>query len=297
MSLLDEIRSDLVNESADLSNTLRKAKILASAIGLPEFREWVDWELSGYTDSEKVPSYRRFRPTNLGTFVGPFQREIKNMVLPTFNLPKGVKEFAESMMFFDGVGALEAQSSGDGQIKWPQEMVLIARGAVQMSGGMVLVDAHQPVPSYLISGILDQVKNKLLDFVLGLQENNVTPEDLDNRKVAADVARNLFYINIYGDGNIVASGEHVTQQVDLVERGDIESLLKFLRELNICSDDLKEIEDAISLEPNAVDSRYGPRVGAWLGGMISKAASRTWNIGVETASKMLTQALNNYYGL
>ena len=45
MTLLDEIRSDLVNESANLSNTLRKAKILARAIGLPEFMEWVDFEL------------------------------------------------------------------------------------------------------------------------------------------------------------------------------------------------------------------------------------------------------------
>ena len=65
MSLLDDIRTDLVNESAHLSNTLRKAKILANAIGLPEFREWVDSELSGYVDRGKVPSYRRFRPTNL----------------------------------------------------------------------------------------------------------------------------------------------------------------------------------------------------------------------------------------
>ena len=83
MSLLDEIRTDLVNESAGLSNTLRKAKILASAIGLPEFREWVEFELNGYPDRDKVPSYRRFRPTNLGTFAGPFQSGVNNVVLPT----------------------------------------------------------------------------------------------------------------------------------------------------------------------------------------------------------------------
>ena len=65
MSLLDEIRSDLVNESASLPNTLRKAKILATSIGLPEFRDWVDSELDGYSDRNKVPSYRRFTPTNL----------------------------------------------------------------------------------------------------------------------------------------------------------------------------------------------------------------------------------------
>lgn len=66
MSLLNEIRSDLVNESASLSNTLRKAKILASEIGLPEFREWVEFELNGYTDWESVPEYRRVRPTKNG---------------------------------------------------------------------------------------------------------------------------------------------------------------------------------------------------------------------------------------
>ena len=40
MSLFDEIRTDLVNESANFTNTLSKAKMLASEIRLPEFRDW-----------------------------------------------------------------------------------------------------------------------------------------------------------------------------------------------------------------------------------------------------------------
>lgn len=296
MSLLDEIRSDLVNESVNISNTLRKAKILASAIGLPEFREWVDCELSGYTDLDKVPSYRRFQPTNLGTFSGPFQSGVKNMVLPTYNLPDVVREFAENLIFFDGVGALEALGSSTRQRKWPQEMVMLAQDSMQLTGGMVLVDAHQPVPSYAISGVLDQVKNRLLDFVLGLQESNVTSEDLDNRSVKPEVARNLFNINIYGDRNIVASGEHVNQQIKTVQKGDIESLIRILREFNIDDQDLSELESAVSADPSAPESGYGPKVRAWLGGMISKAASSTWNVGLQTASKVLTDALNGYYG-
>ena len=296
MTLLDEIRSDLVNESANLSNTLRKAKILARAIGLPEFMEWVDFELSGYPDRDIVPSYRRFRPTNLGTFAGPFQSGVNNMVLPTYNLPDTVKEFAENLFFFDGVGALEAQASDSHQWKWPQEMVMLARNSVQMSGGMVLVDAHQPIPAHVISGVLDQVKNRLLDFVLGLQESNITSEDLDNRTVETQIVRNLFHINIYGDRNIVASGEQVNQRVNTVQEGNIDSLLSFLREFSIDDDDLGELEDAVSSEPIAPDGSYGPKVRAWLGGMISKAASSTWNVGLQTASKVLTDALNGYYG-
>lgn len=296
MSLLDEIRSDLVNESASLSNTLRKAKILASAIGLREFREWIDSELSGYSDREDVPSYRRFKPTNLGTFSGPFQSGVKNMVLPTYNLPPEVKDFAENLFFFDGVGTLEAQASDDHQWKWSHEMVLLARESLQMSGGLVLVDAHQPIPAHTISGIIDQVKNKLLDFVLGLQESNVTSEDLDNRTVETETARNLFYITIYGDRNIVASGEYVNQQVNPVQKGDIDSLLGCLRELQVDDDDLEELEGAVAVEPDAPGGGYGPKVRAWLGGMVSKAATGTWKVGVETASKVLTDALNGYYG-
>ena len=119
MSLLDEIRSDLTNQSTDLSNTLRKATILTSSIGLDEFREWVDSELSRYKNIDKLPSYRRFRPTHLETYSGPFQSRVENVVLPTVYLPDPVKEFAQNMVLFDGVATLEAQLPEHGQIKWP----------------------------------------------------------------------------------------------------------------------------------------------------------------------------------
>ena len=299
MSLLKEIRSALVNESANLSNTLRKAKILASAIGLPEFKEWVDSELSGYSDREKVPNYRCLRPNNLGTFFGPGHSSFRNVPLPTYNLPDSIKAFAENQVFYEGVGQLEAmaaQASESYKCTWPPEMVIVARDAIQMSGGIVLTEAYQPISPQSISGILDQVKTKLLDFVLGLQESNITSEDLDNRKVEPGAVRNLFNITIHGDRNIVASGEYVDQQVNPVEKGDIDSLLGHLRELEVDNDDLSGLVAAITAEPDAPQGRYGPKVLAWLGGMISKAASNTWKVGVETATKALTDALSAYYG-
>ena len=298
MSLLDEIRSDLVNESANLSNTLRKAKILASELGVPEFREWVDFELDGYPNREKVPSYRRIRPTNVGTFVGPFQK-VDNVPLPTYNLPVAVRDFAENLFFFVGVGELEAQvssSSDSFQKKWAPEMVMLAKPHISTTGEAVLVDAYQPVPGYVISGILDQVKNKLLDFVLSLQESSITSEDLDNRAVKPEAVRNLFSYYILGDHNIVASGEHVEQRVTQVQKGDVNSLLDYLSGFNIDENDLSELKKAVASEPIATRGDYGPKVRAWLGGMISKAASRSWDIGLDAASKLLTDALKGYYG-
>ena len=124
----------------------------------------------------------------------------------------------------------------------------------------------------------------------------MTAEDLDNRTVEPEVARNLFHINIYGDRNIVASGERVNQKVKIVQEGDIDSLLESLREFNVEDDDLSKLKDAVLAEPSATGGSYGPKVQSWLGGMISKAVTKTWNVGLENASKLLTDALNGYYG-
>ena len=165
-----------------------------------------------------------------------------------------------------------------------------------MTGGMVLVDAHQALSRYVVSGILDNVKNKLLDFILGLQENNVTAEVLDDGAVEPEVVRNLFNIHIHGDHNVVASGETVHQKVSPVHRGDIGSLLNHLREFDINSGDLSELEDAVSSEAQESDGEYGPKVRAWVGGMIEKAASGIWKTSLGAAPKVLMDALKGYYG-
>ena len=120
---------------------------------------------------------------------------------------------------------------------------------------------------------------------------------MDSRTVETDVARNLFHIYVYGDRNIVATGEKVTQQVTTVQQGDLESLLNYLRTLNVEDTDLNELQNAIATEPTAPEESYGPKVKAWLGGMVAKATAGIWKIGLETGTKALTNALNGYYGL
>ena len=177
MSLLDDIRSDLVNPSASLSNTLRKAKILARELGSPEFRDWVEWELGGYSEVDKLPSYRSLHATNIGTFSG-YGALAKGIVIHTVDLPTELRDYAESLRFRQGVGELEGVLKLDSdsfQNQWPQEFVMLARNTVKMTGGMQLIGVHQPITASVVAGILDNVKTKLLDFVMDLQENNVTP--------------------------------------------------------------------------------------------------------------------------
>ena len=301
MDLLNEISSDLLNESAGLSNTLRKAKVLATQISLPEFREWVDSELEGYSGNDTVPEYRSFRPSNFGTFSGPFGSIVRNMAIPTYNLPDSVKEFAENLRIYDGIGALEGMLSQDTetfQINWTPELVILSREVTRLEGDMILVQAHQPIPLYFISGIMDKVKNKLLDFILAMQDSDITSEDLENRTVESSLARNIFNtVNVYGHNAVVASGGYVNQEVSLVREGDVESLLGHLSELGVDGDTLGELEVAVSAETSARNGEFGPKVKAWLGGAVAKATSGAWQVGVTTVTKEVIEALNKYYGI
>ena len=176
MNRILEIREDLISGSEDLSNILRKAMVLAIEIELPELRDWVRRELNGYVDGDTIPSYRSMKPTNLGTFAGGWGRLNRNVRLPTFNLPEPVKQFAEHMEFYDGVAELQGMTEKTFNRPWPPEMVILSRDALPMEDGTVLIEANQPVPGYVVSGILGSIKNRLLDFILELDASDITPE-------------------------------------------------------------------------------------------------------------------------
>ena len=138
MSLIEDISADLVNEKASLSNTLRKAKVLAQELGVPEFRNWVRSELEGCMIPKDIPKYRKFRPTNYGTFSVPFGSGARNVVLPTLNLENPVKEYAENVIFGQGIGELEGMlqlADNNFQRRWPQEALILARDSVKICLG------------------------------------------------------------------------------------------------------------------------------------------------------------------
>lgn len=299
MRLLDEIIADTVNESTSVSNTLMKAKILAARIGLPELREWLDLELGGYETDSRIPTYRRFSAINFGTFRGDFHI-LRDVQIPVSVLPDVVKQMYEDLIIWESVGELEGLLAQDfqkpAQKPWKSEAVLLSQDSLNILQSGTLVTAHQVVAPSVISGVLAAAKSNLLDLVLRLQASDVTDEALDQRVVDPGVARSVFNsINVYGDHNIVASGDTVHQKATAVTEGDAESLLTHLREFGVDTDDLEELQTALSSEPDAPNGESGQKVRAWMGGMLMKAASGTWNVSLDVASRILTEALKNYY--
>jgi hypothetical protein len=107
--------------------------------------------------------------------------------------------------------------------------------------------------------------------------------------------------NTYIQGNVtnLASGSrNVTQTGEItIVQNDLDSLKGYLASLGIREPDLEELDQAIHEDAQSeVKSGLGNKVRAWLGKMISKAGSSTWNVATSVAANLLTKALSKYYG-
>lgn len=299
MSLISDIKYDLTKKNEKIANTLRKAKIFAFNINLKEFKEWIKYELEGYPDKDKLPIYRKHKAHNFGTFSGPFGRIVNNFQIPLFNLPDIIKDTVSNLYFYDGISEIESMLKMEGntlQEKWPQEAVILARDYIKLSGDMELIEAHKIVTKSMLEGIVDNVKNKLLDFLLELEESEILTESEKVKPGAIEQARNLFHINISGNNNVVTSGENITQNIMKVRKNDIDSLSEYFKQNNIAEEDINKIKEAIEIDGEVSNKTFGTKVNEWMGKMISKSASGLWSIALHTAPVILTEGLKHYYG-
>ncbi len=270
VSLLDEIQATAVDSTHPLSDLLRKCQVLAARLRHQPFKEWVSHELNGYPDETPLPRYR-----------GPFQGEVKadllgfmgasakNVGVPLTNIPEEIREEFRSLNFYQGVGMLEsliadANRTGETALKSMYSSELAAMTPVWQNYQAIAMWVEVPVAS--VAGILDQVRSRALEFVLEIETENPEAGTTATSEPPVPLARadTIFNTTIYG-GN-VAVGTNATVNV---MPGDLGSLLAYLEAQGVAADDRAELEAALAEDQN----KLGPRVKAWLGGVVAKTAS------------------------
>ena len=97
MSLLDDIRNDLIDVSARLPDTLRKALVLAHMVHSPDLQRWAESELDGYSIGDNIPTYRQVPLPVFGDFYGSVAR-FRRQILTTRGLPDEVRRLADNLL-------------------------------------------------------------------------------------------------------------------------------------------------------------------------------------------------------
>lgn len=303
MSILEDIQQDAVDGKVDVSILLRKCKLLAARLGSKELEDWVTHESNGYPLDISVPEYRIWPLELKGHFSGPFGSGINNAPIPLACLPVKVRADYQRYKCRQSIASIEdiLRKSKDGK-----GTLSVAVGDLALVIGQTVykhqncVEAWAQFGSGQLVELVNCVRNKVLDFSLAIwkQAPNAGqgPTAKESAIPAAQVTQ-IFQTTIYGgSASIVGTAEQVAVSFGITPK-DFKSLAKALQENGIPDPEIEELKEIISVEPEAIDGKVGPKVAAWMGKIFQKAADGTVGIGVGAAGNLLSQVIAKFYGL
>ncbi len=215
MSLLREIQDAAINSHTDLAMLLRKCKVLAARLGNPEFKNWVENELSGYEDVEILPKYRLVKVNSKGHFSGPFQSGLRNADIPMSCIPKEFHKKLSYAYFTLPVAAMEdLVKKSDGSLQEPWNADIVAFVGQDIYESMNCMQAWKVIPSASIVAALDAVRNSILNFVLEIEAESPDAGEaaLNSSPIPQEKLHQIFNTYITGDVQNIATGSHSFDQ-------------------------------------------------------------------------------------
>ena len=305
MSLLRDIQDAAIDSSVEVSVLLRKCKVLAARLGNEEFKRWVDSELDGYKIIEQLPEYRILSVTSKGHFSGGFGSGIRNADIPMSSIQEDYREPLSHSYAMQPIASLQSLvNSADGsylQDPWAPDVVAIVGKYIYRD--MNCLQAWKVIPHAAIVGIIDTVRNRVLSFVLEIEEEapDAGEAPLNTNPIPQERVSQVFNTFISGNVSNMSAGSSGVIQSDkfVVVQYDTESLLSYLSGKGVSDLDLDALRTAIS--EDARDEKEGATIGSnvmgWMGKMFTKSAEGTLKIGSDVFTKILTNAIHEYYGL
>ncbi len=301
MQLIDEIIELLSSKEPNLDNALFKAQVLAHKLGEKELKQWVDFELKGYLKDADLPPYRVVSLTVMGNFSNVAYR-YSDQPLPTMNLDKRLRRKLERTNLTQSISVIEKWSKSESDLTIVIAPELYGELSKGLGGGYSVERAYGKPSVGAMLQVVVEVRSRLLDLALQLADR--IPRELTNeeiKQVSKDMAVGEIFKNaVFGDNATIVVGSGTIQGVNnSIIQNDFESLAKALVAQGVKKADLASLRHAIEADEYTDEHKrqaLGPRVGQWIGQMISKAGSTTWKVGIGAAGNILGSALAAYYG-
>lgn len=182
MDIINEIITSIKDTNISLADTLRRVLEFGYWVNNDELVNWIKCELEGYNEGVDLPSYRKLSCMSFGHFSGMFGKSATNMPIPTHVLPKQVKEFAQNSDIRYGVKAIEQLISETKEpsirFSWPPEAIVLSADKVYED--MHMYAAYKSVSVSMLVQIIDNIKTKLLFFMLEIQRTNPNATSKDS---------------------------------------------------------------------------------------------------------------------
>jgi len=299
MSILEEIRKDAIDSSVDITNALRKTMDLAFRLNNTEIKLWAENELNGYRKLSELPDYRKLHVQSYGYFSGFWQSHIDNQPIPPSAVPEKYREYISNAYLQQPISYyIDLLNGTEGKLaeKWDHDLIVAVQDEIIENYN--LRDAWKLIPKGSIAALIDSVRNRLLTFVLKLINELKISEDVNPQDLEAKNKQITQTFNTIVLGNVDKLSVSPEINIYQVNKGDEESLVKYLLHIGILEDDIDALKAALqSDKEGTAEIKFGNSVSQWLTKMLSKAANGTLKIGFEAAGNLLAMALSKYLGI
>lgn len=302
MKLLNEIIESLSSQNGSLTDALLKTKVLLHKIGHKELIEWVNNEINGYPDKIEVPEYR-ILPVNVLANFANMGYQVNSHPIPLNHLKKEQKELLEKVHLNQSLAVLEKLCmDNDSHLQFAIPMEYNGILGKKLASGFEIQRAWRAIGTAEISKIFVQVRSRLLDFVLELQDQigeDVPDDEIKQRADSID-APGLFNSAMFGDNTTIIVGNHNSQKVkNSIIKNDFDSLAEQLKQHNVDDESISSLQIAINNDQKShevQEQKFGSNVKEWMKGMLSQVIEGVWEIEIATAGNLLTTAIQKYYG-
>lgn len=294
MSLLEEIIAGASGDQMPTSTLLRKCMVLAAKLDSKPAEDWVEWELNGYPEAVPVPDYRHL-PMLIKVDLVDIAKRANGWVVPPEFLDENGKRFMEHH-YRVSIGEIEDYlAKGEATLHF-QVGNLVGYLMAQKFTEMDIVSAWCEVSAGRVKHITESVRTRILKFALDLEkafpeaakEDHAMPQKSER-------VNQIFNTTIYGPANVVGTATNSSVSVSVKTR-DFSSLANALRDSGVSDLDIAELHNAVKGESPSSDGNVGPKVAAWIGKMVSKAADGSWTVGTGAAGSLLADIISKYYG-
>lgn len=283
------------NGNTDIGDLLRRTLMIATKLGLNDFRQWALSEINGYKGKNRqdLPPYRVIRGEI--KVHNPYRGLIPFQVPHQLSETIAVIEVTESSTSISQL--LNNEGSGYIVYNFPPEF---EEQLMAMQDGPIKLRPTRTVGENQLTAILGSVRATILEWSLELEADGIMGENLlfsEREKQAA--MHNINIQNFQGVLGDVAGGSTINQtNSQQITTSDFSTLARHLIQNGVSQADVEKLQTAVQEDPKPSSIKgFGPKVSAWLGDMIGKAANGGWQVSIAAASGLLASALGRFYGI
>jgi len=163
-SLVDQLQEQTLDSSVSISDLLRRVKVVASELGIPDLAAWADRELNGYADDDEFPKYRLIQAELKGW--NPVSRQW----LPiSWNTEKETNAFGRPRPVNSPISEIEQLIK-----KAPNTLAIQLRPAQKAELMRVIgAEVEALTSSTSIHAVVDAVRNIVVDWTIRLKKSGI----------------------------------------------------------------------------------------------------------------------------